>query len=60
MSATLRPGRSKVTTSFVIHPDLHNEFRKRHPKRGDQSYYIEQLIKKYLHGEVYVPPKPAY
>lgn len=58
MSTTLRPGRSKVTTSFVIHPDLHKAFRDKHPRRGEQSYVLEQLVKRYLRGEVSIPPKP--
>lgn len=59
MAATLRQGRKKIVSSFVMSPSLHKEFREKYPQRGDQSYLIEQLVKKLLNGEVFVAPRPT-
>jgi hypothetical protein len=57
MATTLRPGRKKITTSFVMTPDLHQQFREQYPNRGDQSFVIEQLVRKLLKGEVFISPR---
>lgn len=59
MAAVLRAGRKKIVSSFVMTPSVHKEFRAKYPQRGDQSYIIEQLVKKLLNGEIFVAPKPV-
>lgn len=46
MTAKLREGRSKITTSFTCEPEIHEWFRSAYAKRGQQSLILENFLRK--------------
>lgn len=54
----LRPGRRKITASFVLAPWLYEWMKQQYPNVGDVSYVISSCLKLIKDGELKIPERP--